>query len=92
MSAALQDVPLADRLWTQQQVADYLHYKPRTLERVSKLPGFPLPARPGNPKVWRAGDIIAWVRANSERMDDKTIDMFANSERSDTVELRDTMP
>jgi hypothetical protein len=51
-----------DKLWTKQEVADYLHYKVRTMERVAKLPGFPAPARPGNPIVWRRGDIIAWCR------------------------------
>lgn len=61
MSAELR-VPPDDQLWTKEEVAEYLHYKPRTLERVGNLPGFPRPARPGNPKVWRAGDIMEWTR------------------------------
>jgi hypothetical protein len=56
-----------DVLWTKEDVASYLHYKPKTLERVAKLPGFPPRARPGNPKLWRAGTILDWVRANSAR-------------------------
>lgn len=65
--SALADIPLADRLWTRIEVAEYLRYKPRTLERVANLPGFPKPARPGNPTVWLAGDIIDWTRLNSIR-------------------------
>lgn len=57
--------PKPDEIWTKEQVADYLHYAPRTLERVGNLPGFPRPARPGKPKVWRAVDIIRWVRTNA---------------------------
>jgi hypothetical protein len=56
---------LPDVIWTKEQVADYLHYKVRTLERVGNLPHFPAPARPGKPKVWRAIDIIVWVRTNA---------------------------
>jgi hypothetical protein len=52
-----------DLLWDKIAVADYLHYAPRTLERVGKKPGFPHPARPGKPLLWRAGDIIDWVNA-----------------------------
>ena len=55
-----------DLLWTKYDVASYLHYKPRTLERVAKMPGFPARARPGYPTLWRAGDIIDWVRANGK--------------------------
>jgi len=55
-----------DLLWTKEEVASYLHYKPRTLERVGNLPGFPARARPGNPKVWRSGDIIDWVRSGGK--------------------------
>jgi len=54
-----------DVLWDKTQVAEYLRYKPRTLERVANTGDFPNTARPGNPKVWRAGDIIDWCRANS---------------------------
>lgn len=61
-----EQVPLADRLWDKYQVAEFLHYKPRTLERVGNIPGFPPPARPGNPKVWRAGDIIDWTRGGGK--------------------------
>jgi hypothetical protein len=55
-----------DLLWTKEDVASYLHYKPRTLERVGNLPGFPKPARHGHQKCWRAGDIIDWVRRNGQ--------------------------
>lgn len=52
-------------LWTRVEVAAFLRYKPRTMERISAMPGFPLPARPGNPKVYWADDIIEWVRTQS---------------------------
>lgn len=64
-AALLQDIPLEDRLWTRAEVAAYLVYAPRTLERVAAMPGFPTPARPGKPTVWRAGDIIDYARTNS---------------------------
>jgi hypothetical protein len=70
-----------DVLWDKKAVADYLHYKPRTMERVGKLPGFPAPARPGNPIVWRAGDIIAWCRAANETSESASIQK-ANRARS----------
>ena len=64
MSAELK-VRLEDQLWTRAEVAAYLRYKPRTMERIAAMPGFPKPARPGNPKVYRAGDIIEWTRTHA---------------------------
>lgn len=68
-----------DLLWTKAEVAQYLHYKTRTMERVGKLPGFPAPARPGNPIVWRAGDIIAWCRAANETSESASIQKAARA-------------
>lgn len=61
-------VPLADRLWTSVNIAEYLGLSSHTVrQKVVSRPGFPAPVALLG-KRWFAGEVIDWCKKNSGRM------------------------
>lgn len=55
-------VPDAARLWTAEDIAQYLRMSPRTVsEKVAMKPGFPRPLKLGV-KRWYMVEVLAWAK------------------------------
>lgn len=69
-----QPIPLSVKLWSAQNIADYLGVSKRqVMERIAPHPKFPAPIRlpsveatRGNPR-WKAIEVIAWTESYQER-------------------------
>lgn len=63
-------LPLEDRLWTAQDIGDYMQLSEFTISRkVASQPNFPDPIKPtGSSRRWFAGEVIEWARVNRARM------------------------
>lgn len=66
ISEGLQDakIPLADRLWTVADIADYIQLSEFTVSRrVVNQPSFPTPVALSS-RRWFAGEVISWAKKN----------------------------
>lgn len=74
IAAKLNVPPLTERLWTIDEIAEYLRVKPRQVQdRYAPLPGFPrairLPTTDGHrshPR-WRAIEVMEWAFQHQEK-------------------------
>lgn len=63
---------LRDEVMTQAQVAELLHYNPKTVHRLTKEEGLPM-VRVGNQKRFLRSQVIEWVKANAATVPDRTL-------------------
>lgn len=57
-------IPDRERLWTADDVANFLGLSPRTVsEKIAMQPGFPRPLKFGV-KRWYMMEVMAWARKN----------------------------
>lgn len=55
-------IPNEARLWTADDIGQYLHLSPRTVsEKLAMQPGFPKPLKLGV-KRWYMVEVIAWAK------------------------------
>lgn len=54
-------VPAERKLWTREQVGDYLQIKDRRLSDVLAKPGFPDARYPTGHPRWVAGEVMKWA-------------------------------
>lgn len=57
-------IPDDKRLWTAEDIAQYLQLSPRTVsEKLAMQPGFPKPLKLGV-KRWYMVEVLAWAKRN----------------------------
>ena len=60
-------IPDDERLWTAEDIGQYLHLSPRTVsEKLAMDPKFPKPLRLGV-KRWYMVEVLAWARRSRRR-------------------------